>query len=96
MKNYYIYIIANKKNGTIYVGVTSDLVKRIYEHKNKLVEGFSSKYGLDMLVYFEETNDVNSAIKREKQIKSWKREWKINLIEKDNSEWKDLYNDIIY
>jgi len=95
MKSYYIYILANKRNGTIYTGVTSDLIKRIYEHKNDLVEGFTKKYKVHELVYFEETNDVESAIKREKQIKAWKRSWKLELIEKENPSWKDLYHDLL-
>ena len=95
MKSYYIYILANKRNGTIYTGVTSDLIKRIYEHKNDLVEGFTKKYKVHELVYFEETNDVESAIKREKQIKAWKRSWKLELIEKENPSWKDLSHDLL-
>ena len=95
MKSYYIYILANKRNGTIYTGVTSDLIKRIYEHKNDLVEGFTKKYKVHELVYFEEANDVESAIKREKQIKAWKRSWKLELIEKENPSWKDLSHDLL-
>jgi putative endonuclease len=95
MKKYYTYILANKKNGTIYIGVTSDLIKRIWEHKQKLVPGFTQKYNIDKLVYCEEHNDVNLAIQREKQIKKWNRSWKIKIIKKQNPEWKDLYNDII-
>jgi putative endonuclease len=94
-KEYYIYILASKKNGTLYVGVSSDLVKRIYEHKNNLVDGFTKTYSVHDLVYYESTQDVNAAIIREKQLKKWKREWKINLIEKDNPEWIDLYYQIM-
>ena len=92
---YYVYIMASKKSGTLYIGVTNDLVKRVYEHKQNLVEGFTKKYNIHMLVYFEQTNDIASAITREKQMKKWKRQWKIDLIEKNNLEWKDLYFDII-
>ncbi len=91
MKSYYVYILANKRNGTLYVGVTNDLLKRIEQHKNGVVEGFTKKYGIKNLVFFEETTDVNSAISREKQIKKWRRDWKIKLIEEKNPKWKDLY-----
>ena len=90
-KIYYIYITASKRNGTLYIGVTSNLKKRIYEHKESLVDGFTKKYNVNKLVYFEATNDINSAIIREKQMKKWKREWKIKLIEKENPCWIDLY-----
>lgn len=89
-KDYYIYILTNKRNGTLYIGVTSDLKKRIYEHKEKLVAGFTKQFGIDKLVHFEETNDVNQAILREKQLKKWKRDWKIRLIESVNPDWRDL------
>jgi putative endonuclease len=95
MKSYFVYILASKKNGTLYIGVTSNLTKRIWEHKNNLVEGFTKKYKIHVLVYFEQTENVQSALLREKQLKKWKRGWKLKLIEKDNSEWRDLYNDII-
>ena len=91
MKNYYTYILANKKNGTIYVGITDNLERRIYEHKHS--KDFTSRYGVYHLVYFEETNDVNEAIKREKQLKKWNRVWKIELIEKINPNWNDLLED---
>jgi len=90
-KQYYVYILSSKKNGTLYVGVTSDLAKRVYEHKNNLVNGFTKKYSIHKLVYYEVTNDIESAIRREKQLKKWNRKWKMNLIEKSNSEWRDLY-----
>ena len=93
---YYLYIITNKKNGTLYIGVTNDLERRMFEHKNKLVEGFSSKYDLNKLMYFETYQYVNDAIKREKNMKKWKRQWKINLIEKENSNWDDLSKDWTY
>ena len=87
--------MASKRNGTIYIGVTSNLIKRIYEHKNNLVEGFTKKYNIHNLVYYEITEDVNSVIAREKQLKRWKRNWKIELIEKNNPGWKDLYFELI-
>ncbi len=86
--------MASKKNGTLYIGVTNNLIKRVFEHKSNLVEGFTSKYEVHYLVYFEETSDVKSAILREKRLKKWNRQWKINLIEKENPEWRDLYCDI--
>ena len=90
MRNYYVYILASKQNGTLYIGVTNSLVRRIYEHKNDLVDGFTKKYNVKMLVYYESTEDVLSAIAREKAIKKWNRDWKITLIETENPEWKDL------
>lgn len=95
MKNYYIYILASQRNGTLYIGVTNDIIRRVWEHKNKVIQGFTDRYNIDKLVYFEETPDINSAIKREKQLKLWSRSWKIELIEKNNPEWKDLYQDLI-
>lgn len=93
--SYYVYIMASKRNGTLYTGVTNDLIKRVWQHKQDLVEGFTKKYQCHMLVYFEETSDVMSAIAREKQLKKWKRQWKLQLIEKDNPDWRDLYSDLI-
>lgn len=87
-----VYILASKRNGTLYLGVTSDLAKRVWEHKNDLVEGFTKKYGVHSLVYFEQFGDMVSAIAREKQLKKWNRGWKIRLIENGNPEWKDLYD----
>jgi putative endonuclease len=95
-KTGYVYITANKRNGTIYIGVTSDLLKRIWQHKNKVYEGFTTEYGVDRLVYYEAFDDIYEAIKREKLLKFYKREWKIALIEKDNPEWEDLYKKIIW
>lgn len=92
MRNYYVYILTNKKQGTLYIGVTNNLKRRVYEHKNDLVNGFAKKYNLKNLVYYEITSDVNSAIAREKKLKKWNREWKIDLIEKMNPEWKDLFD----
>ncbi|WP_298238142.1 GIY-YIG nuclease family protein [uncultured Algibacter sp.] len=93
---YYLYIITNKKNRTLYTGVTNDLERRMFEHKNKLVEGFSSQYNLNKLMYFETYQYVNDAIKREKNMKKWKRQWKINLIEEENANWVDLSRDWTY
>ncbi|MFA7658919.1 MAG: GIY-YIG nuclease family protein [Candidatus Gastranaerophilaceae bacterium] len=94
-KQYYIYIMTNFENGTLYTGVTNDLVRRVYEHKNKLIEGFTKKYELDKLVYFEVFGSIEYAILREKQIKGGSRKKKLNLINNFNKEWKDLYEDII-
>jgi putative endonuclease len=92
---YYVYILSSKKNGTLYIGVTSDLVKRIYEHKHDLIDGFTKQYKVHNLVYFEITESIGSAISREKNLKKWNREWKIRLIEKGNPEWRDLYAGLI-
>ncbi len=92
---YYVYILAGRKNGVLYVGVTSNIIKRIFEHKNNLVEGFTNKYNVHNLVYFETFDDIKDAITREKTMKKWNRAWKIRLIEKKNKEWKDLYNELI-
>ena len=90
LKSYYVYILTNKTNNVLYIGVTNDLERRVYEHKNKLVEGFTAKYNLSKLVYFEETGSIESAILREKQLKRWHRDWKINLIKENNPEFNDL------
>ena len=95
MKNYYVYILASKKEGVLYIGVTSDLIKRIYEHKQSAVDGFSKQYWVKRLVYFEIHSEVEQAITREKQIKKWRRAWKIELIKKQNPYWNDLYEEII-
>ena len=95
MKNYYVYILASKRNGTLYIGATSNLIRRIQEHKQKAVKGFTEKYNVNKLVYYEQTEDIHSALSREKALKKWNREWKIKLIEKENSNWKDLYFNII-
>jgi putative endonuclease len=92
-KSYYVYIVASKKNGVLYIGVTSDLQNRMNQHKNEAIQGFTSKYIIHKLVYYEQTEDVNSAISREKVLKKWNRSWKIELIEKDNPTWKDLSED---
>jgi len=93
-KNYYIYIATNKNNTVLYTGVTNNLKRRIYEHRYKLVEGFTSKYNINKLVYFEHYTNINDAIRREKCIKKWRRQWKIDIIEKLNPQWRDLYDEI--
>jgi len=90
-----VYILASKRNGTLYIGVTSDLKKRAWEHKNDQVDGFSKKYGVHDLVYYELHENMVSAITREKQIKKWNRAWKLELIEKENSDWRDLWEETI-
>jgi putative endonuclease len=95
MKQYYVYILASKKNGTLYIGVTGDLVRRIYEHRQNLIDGFTRKYNVHDLVYYEIHERIEEAITREKQIKKWNRKWKLRLIEENNSGWKDLYNEIV-
>jgi putative endonuclease len=92
---YYVYIMTNHKCGTLYVGITNNLIRRVSEHKEGTIKGFTKSYNLDKLVYFEDTNDVMSALTREKQIKKWRREWKIRLIEQSNPDWKDLYAELI-
>ena len=94
-KTYYVYILASKRNGTLYIGVTNDLERRLYEHKNNLVDGFTKRYSVHNLVYYEDVNDVNAALQREKQLKRWTRKWKVELIEKINPEWRDLAEDFI-
>ena len=88
--HYYVYIMANTKNGTLYVGVTSDILRRADEHKTGILKGFTKKYQLKRLVYFEETESIDAAIAREKQLKNWKRDWKLDLIERVNPNWTDL------
>ncbi|WP_299438045.1 GIY-YIG nuclease family protein [uncultured Aquimarina sp.] len=87
---YSVYILSNKKNGTLYIGMSNNLERRIFEHKSKMIEGFTKQYDLNKLVYFETHKYVNDAILREKRLKTWKRQWKINLIEEENTNWKDL------
>ena len=88
---YYVYILASRKHGTLYIGLTNDLVRRVYQHKTRAARGFTSRYGIHLLVWFECYDDVLNAIAREKELKKWRREWKINLIERSNPEWVDLY-----
>ena len=90
----YVYIITNKRNGTLYTGVTSNLQKRIWEHKDKLIDGFSKKYDLGRLVWYEVHDDINEAIRREKQLKKWERKWKLRIIEENNPQWNDLYDNL--
>ena len=94
-KQPYVYILASKKNGTLYIGVTSNLPQRIWQHKNNQVAGFTQKYNIHNLVYYEQHDSMESAVLREKQMKKWKRSWKIRLIEKNNPCWNDLYPEIL-
>ncbi|QIV95743.1 putative endonuclease [Allofrancisella inopinata] len=95
MKKGYTYILTNKNNAVLYIGVTSDLIKRVYEHKQKFVDGFSKKYNLDKLVYFETYEDIEDAIVREKQLKKWNRIWKERIINSENPSWTDLYEGLL-
>jgi putative endonuclease len=95
MNNYFVYIISNSSNTVLYIWVTSDIIKRIYEHKNKLIEWFSCEYNLNKLVYYEIYNDIKIAIDREKKLKKWNRKWKDNLIDKININRNDLYDDLL-
>ncbi|WP_254434886.1 GIY-YIG nuclease family protein [Magnetospirillum sp. UT-4] len=90
-----VYILANRRNGTLYIGVTSDVIRRIWEHKTDAVEGFTKTYGVHMLVYYEMHETMPDAILREKQMKKWNRAWKIEMIQRFNPQWRDLYDDII-
>jgi putative endonuclease len=94
-KNYFTYILASKRNGTLYIGVTNDLIRRVYEHKIEKIEGFTKKYKINKLVWYEEGGDVNAAIYREKQLKKWNRIWKLRIIEEFNPRWEDLYINLI-
>ena len=91
---YFVYLLASRRHGTLYIGVTSDLPRRVWEHKAKVVSGFTTTYGVDRLVWYEPHRDVTAAITREKQIKKWRRSWKIALIEADNPDWCDLYQNL--
>ena len=95
LKTYYVYIMASRRNGTLYIGVTNNLVRRVYEHKNNFIKGFTQRYGVHMLVYYEQCGDADSAIQREKRLKVWHRSWKISLIEEKNPKWIDLYKEIM-
>ena len=92
---YFVYILTRKRNSVFYVGVTNDLIRRVYEHKEEIIEGFTKKYDVKMLVYYESYDDINDAIHREKIIKKWKRRYKMNAIESMNPDWKDLYYELI-
>ena len=92
---YWVYILATKPGGTLYIGVTNDLVRRVYEHREGLAESFTKRYGIKMLVYFEAHEMISAALQREKNIKHWSREWKIDLIVSSNPEWRDLYEEIV-
>jgi putative endonuclease len=94
MEDYFVYILASKRNGTLYTGVTNNLLKRVDEHKNNLIPGFTSKYNAHTLVYYERYSDIYDAIAREKRLKKWKRAWKLELIEKSNPNWQDLYGNL--
>ena len=94
-ENFYVYILCSRRDGMLYTGVTNDLIKRVYEHKNKLTEGYTKKYNIDKLVYYEHSSSIEGAIIREKQIKHWKRSYRITLIEKENPEWVDLYDNLL-
>ena len=87
---FYVYLLASRKHGTLYLGVTNDLIRRVYEHKEKLIPGFTSRYGVDRLVWFEEHGRPSDAIARKKQLKKWRRDWKIALVERENPDWADL------
>jgi len=95
MKQFVVYILCSKRNGTLYTGVTSDLIKRIYEHRNNLADGFTKKYDVHRLVWYEVHGAAETAIPREKQIKKWNRQWKLDLIEQSNPDWKDLYDELV-
>ena len=94
-QTYYVYIMASKRNGTLYIGVTNDLVRRVHEHKNNLIEGFTDKHRVHKLVHWEQTENIEAAIQREKQLKKWKRQWKLALIEERNAYWRDLYEELL-
>lgn len=93
-KRYYVYLLASRRNGTLYIGVTNDLIRRVWEHKTDVLEGFTKRYQVHHLVWFEQTEDVAAAIAREKQLKKWNRAWKLQFIEASNPEWRDLYDDV--
>jgi putative endonuclease len=95
MKQPAVYIMASERNGTLYIGVTSDLVQRVWQHRNDAAQGFTQQYNVHSLVYFEQHQDMLAAIQREKQLKRWNRSWKINLIQRDNPTWRDLWDDIV-
>lgn len=91
----YVYLLASKRNGTLYIGVITNLIKRVWQHKNNVVEGFTKRYGVHLLVWFEEHESMASALSREKMMKEWKRQWKLKLIETTNPDWIDLYGNLL-
>jgi putative endonuclease len=93
-KSYYVYILSNRKDGTLYVGITGDLVRRVHQHRTKAADGFTARYGISHLVYFESYDEVGLALQREKNLKHWIRAWKVALIEQGNPQWRDLYSEI--
>jgi putative endonuclease len=95
MRQYYVYILASRPGGTLYVGVTNDLIRRVYEHKNGFVEGFTKQYNVHRLVYFEVYSSIHDALQREKNMKHWPRAWKVKLINESNPTWRDLYDEIV-
>jgi putative endonuclease len=95
MKRYYVYILASRRNGALYIGVTNNIARRVYEHKNDLISGFTRKYKVHRLVYYEQFGNVVSALRREKSLKKWNRKWKLELIEGANPDWRDLYSELI-
>jgi putative endonuclease len=95
MRTYCVYIMASRRNGTLYIGVTNDLARRVFEHKEGALPGFTKRYGVKLLVHVETTDDIRAAIQREKNLKKWPRAWKIALIERDNPDWRDLYGDLV-
>ncbi len=94
-QSYFVYILTNRKDGVLYIGITNDLVRRVFQHREGAIPGFTNKYNLKRLIYFEAFDDPENAIMREKRMKKWNREWKIELIENNNPEWRDLYPDIL-
>ena len=95
MRSYFVYVLASGVNGTLYVGVTSNLLRRVDQHRRGVADGFTKKYGVHRLVYFERYGDIRDAIRREKRMKLWKRAWKVRLIEKENPEWRDLFEEVV-
>ena len=95
MRDYFVYLLASQPHGTLYVGVTNDLIRRVHEHREGLADGFTKQHGIKLLVWFESTPSIEAAIQREKQIKNWKRDWKIALIERTNPQWRDLYPELL-
>ncbi len=94
MKRFFVYILASRRNGTLYIGVTSNLARRVWEHRSDLAEGFTRRYAVHTLVYYETCDDAESALRREKQLKAWRRSWKVALIEGTNPEWRDLWEEV--